>query len=257
MSQQQAADRVIDLSLYDTDKNEIYLASYHREFGDFFEKPIRLLELGVQRGGSMLLWRDLLPNAEIAGLDLNPVPVPDETGRIHVYQGFQQDPETLDRIAAEVAPDGFEVIIDDASHVGEYTLASFQHLFPRHLKPGGVYVLDDWSAAYRSDWSDGHAYSPPSSDSSTGRIEQLRRHVRASARPLAAKIQERSPELRKRLEALYMKAEGVSLQRRFGSHDYGMAGVAKQLIDACGTGTQYPIDRINVTQSQIFIHRQS
>ena len=81
----------VDLSQYDTDKSPEYLARYEREFGHLFDEPIRLLELGVQRGGSMYLWRDLLPKATIVGLDLNEIPIDDDTGRVHVYQGYQQD----------------------------------------------------------------------------------------------------------------------------------------------------------------------
>ncbi|MEI6536712.1 MAG: class I SAM-dependent methyltransferase, partial [Verrucomicrobiaceae bacterium] len=130
---------VIDLSAYDTDKSELYLARYTREFGHLYAEEIKLLELGVQRGGSMYLWRDLFPNGQIAGLDLNPIPITDDSGRIHIYQGFQQDRAVLDRLAGEVAPEGFDIVLDDASHVGEYTRDSFWHLFRHHLKPGGIY----------------------------------------------------------------------------------------------------------------------
>jgi SAM-dependent methyltransferase len=150
---------MIDLSSYDTDKSELYLDRYSREFGHLFSEKAALLELGVRRGGSLYLWRDLFPNGQIAGLDLNPVNIQDDTGRIHVYQGYQQDPDVLDRLAAEVAPDGFDVVVDDASHLGEYTRDSFWYLFRHHLKPGGIYVIDDWGCAYSNDWADGHRYT--------------------------------------------------------------------------------------------------
>jgi SAM-dependent methyltransferase len=246
--------------------------NYEREIGHLFDEPIALLELGVQRGGSMLLWRDLFPHAEIAGLDLNLIDIPDDSGRISVYQGFQQDTALLDRIAAEVAPDGFDLIIDDASHVGQYTAASFWHLFPRHLKPGGTYILDDWSAAYWSTWTDGRDYSgsrealgdiPASAQQAPGRAETARRRIRSSARPLAARISDRSPELRRKLEQLYVKLEGRWIQRRFRSHDYGMVGFVKQLVDACAIDAidhrQHDprglIESVKITPSQVFVRR--
>jgi SAM-dependent methyltransferase len=264
----------IDLTAYDTDKSSEYLENYEREFGELFDKDISLLELGIQRGGSMRLWLDLLPNAKIAGLDLNEIDVEDNTGRLHIYQGFQQDPVTLDRIAADVSPAGFDVIIDDASHIGRYTSESFWHLFPRHLKSGGVYVIDDWGCGYWSDWTDGHAYvgsrtvlgeletSPVKPSSSPGRAEDLRRKIRASARPIAAKL---SPETRKHLEKLYMRVEGASVQRRFKSHDYGMVGFIKQLVDAtsvqnidrgAGATLDNGIASVNVYASQVFVHKR-
>jgi hypothetical protein len=268
----------IDLSAYDTDKSEGYLANYTREFGHLFNKQIALLELGVQRGGSMYLWRDLLPQAQIAGLDLNEVSLTDDSGRLHIYQGYQQDPVILDRIAAEVAPDGFDVIIDDASHLGKYTSASFWHLFPRHLKPGGLYIIDDWGSGYWPKWADGHAYTgdrellgdvrtPIGARTSTSatptRIERLRRRVRGAARPIAARMSE---QRRAKLERLYMRIEGATIQTRFPSHDYGMVGFVKQLIDACAVSSidahrdvafDNGIESVHVVPAQVFIRKSS
>lgn len=266
----------VDLGRYDTDKPAGYLASYEREIGHLFDQPIAMLELGVQRGGSMLLWRDLFPHATIAGLDLNEVNVPDDSGRLHVYQGYQQDGEILDRIASEVAPSGFDLIIDDASHLGLYTAQSFWHLFPRHLKPGGVYVLDDWGSGYWDHWADGKAFagdrstlgdfaamSAESASSGPSRMESVRRRVRGAARPVAGRL---SPDLRRRLERAYMAVEGATVQRRFSSHDYGMVGFVKQLVDAAAIGDidrgrdaafDNGIESVHVTSSQVFVHKRA
>src|SRR3954454_7401684 len=50
----------VDLASYDTDKSAGQLANYEREFPVRFTDELTLLELGVQRGGSMYLWRDLM-----------------------------------------------------------------------------------------------------------------------------------------------------------------------------------------------------
>jgi len=271
----------IDLSDYDTDKSAAYLAQYEAEFGELFDQPIKLLEIGVQRGGSMLMFRDLLPVATIAGLDLNHIDVQDDSGRIHIYQGFQQDSRILDQIAAEVAPRGFDVIVDDGSHVGEYTEASFWHMFPKHLKPGGLYVLDDWSCGYWAHWADGHSYEGEAAFRGTSAaetasnpasrqphvVEAARRRIRAVARPIAAPFNS-IPAVRDQLSKGYMKLEGASLQRRFPSHDYGMVGFVKQLIDACaldvlrarpGEGSAPEsvaiVDSVRVTPSQVFVRK--
>src|SRR5438309_8699047 len=54
--------------------------------------------------------------------------------------------------SGETAPEGFDVIIDDCSHIGELTRISFWHLFEHHLKPGGLYVIEDWSTGYWDSW---------------------------------------------------------------------------------------------------------
>jgi hypothetical protein len=265
---------MIDLSAYDTDKSEQYLERYTREFGHLFSAKITLLELGVQRGGSMYLWRDLFPNGQIAGLDLNPISISDDSGRIHLYQGFQQDRTILDRLSAEIAPDGFDIVVDDASHLGEYTRDSFWYLFRHHLKPGGIYVIDDWGCAYSSAWADGHRYTGtreaigdfrsdfnPSAASEPGPRERVRRSLRKVARPIAAKIPE---DLRPLLEKLYMRLDGATIQNRFKSHEHGMAGFIKQLVDAVaqpsidgGEGglAENGIESIMVYDSQVFVHK--
>lgn len=266
----------LNLSSYDTDKSELYLSRYTREFGHLFLEEIALLELGVRRGGSLYLWRDLFPKGQIAGLDLNPVSLADPSGRINIYQGFQQDPVILDRLAGEVAPEGFDIVVDDASHLGEYTRDSFWHLFRNHLKPGGIYVLDDWGCAYRSDWADGHRYtgsrqaigdfravSVPRGADSVGTRERVRRSIRQIARPIAAGVPKK---IRPSLEKLYMQVDGATIKSRFQSHDYGMAGVVKQLVDAVAQSSidrgkegiaDNGIEKISVYDSQVFIHKVS
>jgi spermidine synthase len=54
-------------------------------------------------------------------------------------------------VARKTAPEGFDIIIDDASHFGDLTKIAFWHLFDNHLKPSGLYVIEDWGTGY---WSD-------------------------------------------------------------------------------------------------------
>jgi len=189
----------LDASGYDTDKSSRYLNNYQEHFRHLAGQEVFLLELGVHKGGSLLLWRDYFEKGRIVGLDVKEVPIEDATGRIRVYQGLQQDCALLDRIGGESAPRGFDVIIDDASHVGEWTRVSFWHLFERHLKPGGIYVIEDWRTGYWDAWEDGRRYRSP----------------------------RQSP-------GLFGSLADALRRRRFPSHDHGMVGVIKQLVDELG-----------------------
>lgn len=263
----------LDLSLYNTERAPEYFSNFERWFAPFIGRPARILELGIQGGGSLELWRDAFPGGVVVGLDLNPSPVP-TSEQIRTYQGFQQDPRLLDLIAAECAPDGFDIIIDDASHMGEYTLASFWHLFPRHLKTSGLYVLDDWSCAYLPSWPDGARYkgdaplgltdAPPPASNTRYRLEGVRRRARSAARPIAARL-EVTPGLRSVLERGYLEIEGRLAKCRFPSHDFGMVGVVKQLVDATaaeviwsttasdGDRPDRVIDRMEIAPSQVLL----
>ena len=149
---------------YGTDGNRkptIYLAEYERLFGPMRNAPLRLLEIGVRFGASMFLWADYFPNATIVGLDIDEKPENFPTDkRIHFIKGSQDDPDTLGRCVS-LAGGQFDIVVDDASHVGRLSAASFAHLFPHALKPGGYYVIEDICTAFLSDFPDSEQFNPP------------------------------------------------------------------------------------------------
>jgi hypothetical protein len=151
----------LNLSAYDTDKvKHHYLEAYDPIFSPSTNKEIKLLEIGIRRGGSLELWRDYFPHGRIVGIDLK-LPknfFPGE--RVEVFEGSQADTRFLSEVAAKTAPGGFDVIIDDASHIGELTKTTFWHLFDRHLKPGGLYAIEDWGTGYLNDFPDGKKFDP-------------------------------------------------------------------------------------------------
>ncbi|WP_439631164.1 class I SAM-dependent methyltransferase [Gemmata sp.] len=197
-----------------------YLRNYEEYLGPVRDQPLKLLELGIANGDSLRYWRQMLPSATIAGLDIRAVDL-DEPG-VQCFQGEQQDPVVLDRIAAEVAPDGFDVVIDDASHVGQFTRLSFWHLYEHHLKPGGLYFIEDWGTGYWPDYPDGRHYTPP--EPVFSRRERVFNAL--APRPWVRG----SRALRKAVG--YLRWNWV--QARFPSHDYGMVGFVKELVDECG-----------------------
>jgi SAM-dependent methyltransferase len=221
--------RSLDLSLdqYDTDKvASRYLEKYDPVLVPWLDKRITLLELGIRTGGSLLLWRDYFPLATIVGVDIDPLPRLEAMDRIHMYQGSQADPEFLTHMAREIAPDGFDIIIDDASHLGELTKAAFWHLFEHHLKPGGLYVIEDWGTGYWDDWLDGKtldldSYARPQR-TSTGPIMKLGSKLRGKIPALG-----RSPGLMK-------LGARASAKSAMPGHSYGMVGFVKQLVDEQG-----------------------
>ena len=116
----------LDLKRYDTDKiANRYLERYDPILQPLVDREIRLLEIGVHNGGSLLLWRDYFRKGTIVGIDLElPNGLANEE-RIQLFQGSQSDPAFLSEVARKIAPDGFDIIIDDASHFGELTKIAF------------------------------------------------------------------------------------------------------------------------------------
>src|SRR4051812_18958214 len=151
------------LDAYNTDKiANGYLKYYDPVFAELVPRELRLLEIGIHEGGSLRLWRDYFPKGRITGIDLRVPPGLEGEERIAAFAGDQADTSFLSHVARNSAPEGFDVIIDDACHLGAPTKAAFWHLFERHLKPGGLYVIEDWGTGYWDDWPDGRAVRPPS-----------------------------------------------------------------------------------------------
>lgn len=199
-----------------------YFVNYEKYLGPLREKPLKFLELGIAKGDSLKHWESWLPNADITGVDITPCTEAFDSGRVHCYVGEQQDKALLDRIASERAPDGFDVIIDDAAHVGQLARISFWHLFEHHLKPGGYYFIEDWGTGYWPQYPDGKHYRPQEVG--------LSWHERVLDR------MHKSP----RVGAILPLRKAVGWMRwnlvrsRFHGHDRGMVGFVKELIDECG-----------------------
>ena len=216
----------LDASGYATDKSEIYLQNYAEHFESIVDKEVKLLELGIHSGGSLLLWRDYFKRGNIVGRDIKPVHFDDPTGRIRVYQGRQDDTALLDRICNETAPDGFDVIVDDCSHIGELTSISFWYLFDKHLKPGGMYVIEDWGTGYWDMWPDGRRYKPKSCLGITTRLRLL----------LEMLMEKDSVQRISKLKNMMGVLRNRLYKRKFRSHQFGMVGFIKELVDECAMG---------------------
>lgn len=135
------------------------LPHYYRVYTEYIQRwrlrRFSLLELGVYRGESLRMWRTYFPFATIYGLDIDPESARRAEG-FKVFTGSQSDPEFLAHVLDEIGPD-LSIVIDDASHVTGFTIASFEAIFPR-LRSGGLYFIEDLGLTYddqrwaESDW---------------------------------------------------------------------------------------------------------
>ena len=132
-------------------KGRFLMARYEELFNPLQRVEIKLLELGIWRGGSLKMWRDYFVSHKslVVGLDRDEKLMVNDEPRIKSYAGDQADEELLAKLSQENAPEGFDIIIDDCSHIGSLTRKSFRYLFDNHLKAGGIYVIEDWFTGYR------------------------------------------------------------------------------------------------------------
>lgn len=160
-----------DPAQYDSDKVS-YLRWYNPFFLPLVEKEIKLLEIGIDKGGSLVMWKDYFQKGSITGVDIK-LPgdfTPPE--RVKMYEGDQRDTEFLRRVAEKEAPEGFDIIIDDGSHYGKNTKITFWTLLP-HLKKGGFYVIEDWATGYLKNWSDGRELDLKKYERENSRVSKL------------------------------------------------------------------------------------
>jgi SAM-dependent methyltransferase len=135
------------------DKWEQYLGIYARELAPLIaaKQPVRLLEIGVQNGGSLELWAKYLPEgSEIIGVDIDPkVGELSFEGNVRAFVADATDAVAMLNIVGEKT---FDIIIDDGSHNSPDIIAAFKALYNR-LAYGGKFIIEDIHASY---WASHH-----------------------------------------------------------------------------------------------------
>ncbi|MCX6469622.1 MAG: class I SAM-dependent methyltransferase [Corynebacteriales bacterium] len=161
-------------SSHDVHKWSQYFEAYDAVLAPLRDRPIRMLEIGVFRGGSLEMWRKYLhPDSLIVGVDIDPgcATFDDPDRNIHVRIGPQQDTAFLRGVIDEFGP--FDVILDDGSHVNSHIIDSFTFLFPNALADSGAYMVEDIHANYW--WT--HADQPATFvDFTTSLIDAMHAH---------------------------------------------------------------------------------
>ncbi|MBM3805260.1 MAG: class I SAM-dependent methyltransferase [Actinobacteria bacterium] len=144
------------------DKWHHYLPVYDRLFGPFRSAskegaPIRFLEIGVWRGGSLEIWRKFFGgSAVIHGIDRDESCAALNTSDLPVHIGSQTDQDFLANVVNQM--EGLDIVLDDGSHRARDQRKTFDVLFPL-LSDGGLYVIEDTHTSYW--WSYGGGFRKP------------------------------------------------------------------------------------------------
>jgi 23S rRNA U2552 (ribose-2'-O)-methylase RlmE/FtsJ len=112
----------------------------------FLGKNPVIMEIGVSKGGSLDMWNYYFEGqCQIYGVDIDPNCKAFEAGNITILIGDQSDPQFLKQIRETVPK--IDIFLDDGSHVMSHLIATFRGLY-QHVKPGGVYMVEDLHTAY-------------------------------------------------------------------------------------------------------------
>ena len=125
-----------------------------RYFARYRGTKVRFLEIGVNNGGSLQMWRRYFgDDAVLCGIDINKdcAQYDGQSGMVRI--GSQDDPDFLNSVVDEMG--GIDLVLDDGSHVSAHIRKSLEVLYPR-LSEGGLYMIEDLHCSYWSDFGGGY-----------------------------------------------------------------------------------------------------
>ena len=135
--------------IYKSDKIEHqYIKVYESYFEKIRNEKLKILEIGIADGKSLLTWSDYFKNSVIVGIDIHKINIVEKKlnrNNIEVHQGSQSDQTFIQQIISKYKE--FDIIIDDGSHLSKDVKKSFNLLFST-LKDDGLYIVEDIQTSY-------------------------------------------------------------------------------------------------------------
>lgn len=141
-----------------SDKWNIYLKTYNRLFKEIINKPLRMLEIGIQNGGSLEIWEKYFNNVELLiGCDIDPRcnNLFYDSNKISIIVGDANTYKT--EMEIENISKHFNLIIDDGSHTSADIIKSFCKYFPK-LDDDGIFIIEDLHCSYFPSYEGGLGY---------------------------------------------------------------------------------------------------
>merc|ERR1712166_90886 len=126
-----------------------YFDAYDDMFKRYRNKKIVFMEIGVQSGGSIAMWRAYFgKQLHYIGLDIN-----EETRRfadadrqIDIHIGDTGNVEFLNKIR-NLYPDGVDILLDDGGHTMQHQITNFQTMF-NFVNSNGIFACEDLGTSY-------------------------------------------------------------------------------------------------------------
>lgn len=155
-----------------SDKWSIYLDIYQQLFLPYTSKPVTLLEIGIQNGGSLEIWSRHFPHGtRFVGCDINPncANLVYDDARISLIVA-DANSDVAEHAIAELSQE-YDIVIDDGSHTSRDIVHSFMRYFKR-VKEGGIFLAEDLHCSYWKEF-DGGLFDPQSSISFFKRLVDI------------------------------------------------------------------------------------
>ena len=166
-------DEIIKFQQLFHSSDKTFRHGYHWFYGRHLSRyrskeDLAILEIGGRRGDSAIAWTEYF--GQHAKIDMityggkgdklkfeNPTigckrdgNGAQGCGQIHMFYCDQSDVKKLQSDVVTHRPDGWDIVIDDGSHVPAHNVISFEALW-KNLRPGGIYVVEDIETSYYQD----------------------------------------------------------------------------------------------------------
>jgi len=135
------------------DKWKPYFRTYDRHFARYRNMSVVFVEIGVQSGGSTMLWPDYFgPGLKYYGMDINrnceqfERKDPEKGIFVQIDYADQNSMESLESTKTKIK-DVPDIILDDGGHTMIQQINTFKVFWP-WLRKGGVYCCEDTHTSY-------------------------------------------------------------------------------------------------------------
>lgn len=119
-----------------------YMGVYQRHLALYANQPVKILEIGVQSGGSIEMFQQVLGSqCSYFGMDINQNCLNFANPTTVIYMGDQSSVPAWTDFFAKITP-SLDITIDDGGHQAHQMLTTFQQVLP-HLNPGGSLATED------------------------------------------------------------------------------------------------------------------
>lgn len=123
-----------------------YFEIYDRHFSRYIGTNPTILEVGVDRGGSLEMWNNYFDGeCTIYGVDINPACNDIQIPNTEIVVGDQSDVKFWDEFKHKVPK--LDIIIEDGGHTMHQQITTFECMYD-HVKDDGVYLCEDLHTSY-------------------------------------------------------------------------------------------------------------
>jgi len=134
-----------------SDKWDPYFDVYEKHLSRFIGKSTKVLEIGVQNGGSIDMWLQYFgEGTKVVGIDVNPACLELQyNGNVEIVIGDQSSVEFWQNFLQK--HNDFDIVIDDGGHTMKQQIVTLEQVYP-FVNEKGVFLIEDTHTSYLEPW---------------------------------------------------------------------------------------------------------